>query len=1040
VWVAECCTDTEAVVSRDFSRTPFVGRQRELGRLLERLEAAGRDEGGVVLVAGEPGIGKSRLLAELAERARTDGWQVLAGRAYETEGMPPYLPFTEALRAYVRACPDDVLRAQLGRGAAGVALLVPELRERLPDLPPSPAISPEQERYRLFEGVADFLLAVVTPSPNPSPSAEPRERGVTVNEHLPLSAGAAGGEGAGGRGALLLLDDLHWADKPSLLLLLHLARRLAGAPLLVAGAYRTVDLSRSHPLQNVLADLAREGLSERVLLTSLTPEEVRELVRELAGAPPAAAVAEAITRETEGNPFFVREVVRHLLAEGRDLADPQAVPARWGIPEGVRQVIGKRLARLSAETNQMLQAAAVLGDGFTFDVLQAAGGLAFAPLMDALEEAVAAGMLREEAGGYQFTHALIRQTLYDGLSLARRQWLHLRAGEALQQTRGGERPERLGALAAHYRLAGAAADPEKALIYAQRAAEAAQATFAWEDAAAHWLAALDLLTEQGTANDGQRYELFLALGTAQRRAGDLVRAMASFEQAAAIGRTQGQPDWLASAALGMEDARWAAGVREKRVVGVLADALAALDESDCTLRARVMARLAMLMDTVDGPAARVRIRQLSDDAVRMARQLGDPATLAVVLHARLETWCLGDTLDAAGQLGMATELLRAAQLAGESDLVHRGNHHRTVWLLRLGDIPALVRHPGEAGQLMQQPWDRAFIALNASLHALLAGRFAEAEQFSREGLTLGRRVGSQEAVVRAQDQIFVVLRAQGRLAELELDLQAELRARTEQLPATSAGPRVRLAVLYSELGRLTEARTAFERVAGHDFADLPPSTWLETLSRLAELCTVLGDTRRALSLYDILVPFAAHHVTTGAAVYVGPVAHYLGLLATVLARWDAAERHFRQALDINTRNGLAFFVAQTQGAYATMLLARRQPGDSARARALLEEARATYTDLGLDHWAAKTQAALADPRLPSETVGRPTFPNGLSEREVQVLRLIAAGKSNKEIAEALVISLNTVFRHVTHIFQKTGAANRAESATYAARHRLLDQP
>src|SRR5215216_2195596 len=290
------CGSQGGRMSGSLRRPRLVGRESELADLLRRLADAGRGEGGVALVAGEPGIGKTRLLAELGERARAEGWIVLGGRAYDTEGMPPYLPFVEALKVYVRAASPERLRAQLGRGAADVALLVPELHDVLPDLPARPPLAPEQERYRLFEVVCDALDSI-----------------------------AWGGE----TGLLLILDDLHWADAPTLQLLQHRARRLAGVPLLAVAAYRTTEVAPSRAFADTMAALAREGAQASLSLARLTPAETTALVEAIAGVPAAAPVVDAILRATEGNPFFVGEVVRHLQAEGRDLRDPGATTGEW---------------------------------------------------------------------------------------------------------------------------------------------------------------------------------------------------------------------------------------------------------------------------------------------------------------------------------------------------------------------------------------------------------------------------------------------------------------------------------------------------------------------------------------------------------------------------------------------------------------------------------------------------------------------------------------------------------------------------------------
>jgi predicted ATPase len=433
------------------NRSPLVGRERELESLWARLTLAGQGQGGVMFVAGEPGIGKTRLIMELADRAQDEGWLILCGRAYDSDGMPPYVPWAEALRDYVRASPSDALRAQLGDGAAEIALIAREVYTRLPDLQAGPSMSPEHERYRLFESVSEFLLNVA--------------RSRTSNT-----------------GVLLVLDDLHWADRPSLLLLAHLARRLAKTSLLVAGAYRTVELDRAHPLSAVLAELSREHLYERVQLRAFSAMEAADLVQGLTGIPPARAVVQAIHRETEGNPFFVEEVVRHLQAERRDLTDPRAVSARWTVPEGVRHVLDQRLSRLSLVANQLLQVAAVLGDGFRFDVLAVASDVESGPLMDALEETVTAGVLWELEGRYHFKHALFRQNLDEGMSAPRRASLHRRVGQALERLYGNN-PETYLAEMAHHFCSGALVDDlPKAIDYARRAAERADTLLAYEEA------------------------------------------------------------------------------------------------------------------------------------------------------------------------------------------------------------------------------------------------------------------------------------------------------------------------------------------------------------------------------------------------------------------------------------------------------------------------------------------------------------------------------------------------------------------------------
>jgi DNA-binding CsgD family transcriptional regulator/tetratricopeptide (TPR) repeat protein len=977
-------------------RPPFVGREPELAALWARLALAGQGHGGVALVAGEPGVGKTRLVMELADRARAEGWLVLVGRAYDSDGLPPYVPWAEALRDYVRACPGVELRAQLGHGAAEVALIAREVRARLPDLPAHPPLSPEHERYRLFESVSEFLLNVA------------RSR-------------------TGGTGVLLVLDDLHWADRPTLLLLGHLARRLAEAPLLVAGTYRTVELDRTHPLSAVLAELSREHLSERVLLRPFSAEEAAALVQELTGAPAAPAVVEAIHRETEGNPFFVEEVVRHLHAEGRDLADPRAVPARWAVPEGVRQVLGRRLSRLSPVANQLLQVAAVLGDGFRFDVLAVASGVAIGPLVDALEEAVAAGVIREQDGRYHFTHALIRQTLEEELSAPRRAGLHRRVAQALERLHGGQPEPHLAELAHHFCAGAQVEDLPKAIGYARRAAERAAALLAYEEAARLHQLALQALDLADVPDEALRGELLLALGEARRKAGELGEATEAFQRAAEVARASGDAERLARAALGYEDALLPTGLPRAPTGGpsalLLEEALRALPPGEGALRARVLAALgrALHFAGVGGRAA-----ALNDEAVATARRVGDTGALAYALNTR----CMAVSAheDPAARLATATELLRLAEEGGDRELALEGRRWRVYALLEMGDTAAADAEIGAYACVaaeLRQPQYLWHVALWRAMRALMDGRFAEVEALAGEMLATGRRAQRREADLAFAGQMVVLHRDRGDLARLA-ELEPVLRENADRAGAPSVR-RAHVALLQAVLGRPAEARAELERLAAGDFAEFPRDlVWLLTLAELVEVCAYLGDARRAAALYELMRPYARWNIGSNAVVCPGPVAYYLGLAAATLGRWDDALAHLEAAAALARRMGAQPALARTLEAHAAALLARRGREGAARARELLEQALAIYDGLGMARDAARARARLADRR-----------PTGLTEREIEVLRLIAAGKSNREIAEALVLSVRTVERHVTNLYGKIDARGRADATAYALTHGLV---
>jgi len=392
----------------------FVGRQRETGELKAALEDVLSGRGRLVTLVGESGIGKTRTAQELATYAGLRQAQVLWGRCYEGQGAPPYWPWVQAIRSYVRDRDPQQLRSEMGAGAADIAEIVSDVGEQLPGLQPSPQLEPDQARFRLFDSITAFLKS--------------------AGRRQPL---------------VLILEDLQWADQPSLLLLEFLARELAGGRLLVIGTYRDEDVTRRHPLSLTLGELTRERLFQRVQLRGLEHQDVGRFIELVAGVTPPHGMVEAVHRQTEGNPLFVTEVVRLLVQEGQLTAHRASATGRgdtdsWSvrIPEGVREVIGRRLDHLSERCNQTLTVASVLGREFTFEQLKPLmDDLTEDRLLEVLEEALAARVLEElprVVGRHQFTHALIQETLLEDLSATCKVRLHARIAEAFEELYGDE--------------------------------------------------------------------------------------------------------------------------------------------------------------------------------------------------------------------------------------------------------------------------------------------------------------------------------------------------------------------------------------------------------------------------------------------------------------------------------------------------------------------------------------------------------------------------------------------------------------------------
>jgi DNA-binding SARP family transcriptional activator len=889
-------------------RGTFVGRERELAELAGGLDDALAGRGRVFLLAGEPGIGKSRLAEELTTDARARGARVLVGRCWEAGGAPAYWPWVQALRTYVREANPDLLRAQLGNGAADLAQLLPDLRALFPEIAEPPPPDLEGSRFRLFDVTSSFL--------------------VNAAEARPL---------------VIVLDDLHAADEPSLLLLQFLARQLGESRLMIVGAYRDIDPALADPLTTTLMELGREPVTRKLELAGLDEPDVVRFLELAAPGASATDLGRMVHAETEGNPLFVGEILRLLASEQR-LDEPPTAPL--AIPQSVREVIGRRLRHLSHRCNELLVLASVLGREFDLDALTRITGLDRDLVLELLDEATDARVVSELPGAMgrmRFTHVLIRDAAYHGVARSRRVQLHRKVGEGLEALYASDLDPHLAELAHHFFEAAAGGDGQKAVAYARRAGARAVDLLAYEEAVRHYEMALEALGPDSAATARSRCQLLLALADSKGRAGDSPGAKASFFQAAELARSAGLPEILGGAALGYGGRFvWDRAMSDERLVPLLQDALAALGEVDSALRVRLLGRLAAALR---GEPSRERREGICEEAIRTARRIGDPATVAYALDAAEVALQAPNT--AGRRLDEGNEIVALARATGDRERLFDGHEHVFWAAWELGD-PAVravqLDRMTRVAEELRQPAQLWMLAVAKATLALSEGRFAETEELIEHAAAVGERVQSWSAAAVARTlPLFLLRREQGRLEDFEREIQG---------PGHEfSGPLVRdsvLAHMHARLGRTEEAKSVLHELTSRDLSDWHvDEEWLVGICLLAETCVILEDTERATPLYEVLLPYARLNAVAVPELALGSTSRPLGMLATLLGRFEDAARHFEEALRMNERMGARPWLAHAQEKYAHMLLRRDAGEDRKRAEELLSRAHATYAELGI---------------------------------------------------------------------------------------------
>ena len=977
------------------SAVGFVSRAEEWEVLQSSWSEARAGTRRVVLVGGEAGAGKTRLASEFARQCHRDGAAVLFG-ACDRELALPYQPWVQALDHMLRSMPDELFVDELMPSLSELIVLLPHLERLVPGLARPASVDPEVDRFRLWSAIGDVLAAAARRRP-----------------------------------MVLLLDDLHWAGTPTLGLLRHVARTASADQLLVIGTFRDTGDEITEPLASCLADLRRLDGVTRLRLAGFDQASVERFVAEATGQDLDAdlrAVAAAITARTAGNPFYVGELWRHLVASGtvtrsgdRWVAGPGIDSS--GVPDSIKEVVTARLARLRPLARELLGLAAIAGQRIELRVLCLAAECTEHEVVDPLDELVDAGLLADAGGAvltYQFAHALVRESVADTVAPMKRAQLHLRVAGALEATYEADRRGVLADLARHFAAAESLGGTDKAVYYGWRAGVQAMRSAAYDQAISHFARAISLSKPQST----QRIELLLDLGSAQLRDGRYLDSKetcgAAFEAARAL------PDagLAARAAVGFEQAVHMPGLPGGPAVEVVAAAMAMLGDEEDPTRVRLQASLARAYahaGRADDAFEAVEI------ALASARRIDDQESLGAALEAALIS-----TDEPSRLLALSAELEEFS--ASSSDPWHElyatSNQLRAqITLGRLDDAAAVLDRHMVASERGRYPaFQFVGHAFAVVLH-LAAGRFDDAERSAERAHALGSAANSPFDAGVYGLQMFAIRREQGRLGEVAPVLKL-ISAAEDRQPLWRPG----VAALYADLGLLDDARREFVALAGDGFATIPrDAVWPACASFLADVCVTLRDQDRAAELYEALIPFRERNIMAGMTICLGPGDRFLGNLAALLERSDVAEGHYRAALDLATRSSSPVWEAHALHDHARFLHGR---GATAQALELQERAQQLAAFLGMASLAGR-DGDDEGPASPERQPAGADRPNGLSDRELEVLRLVADGRSNREIGEQLFISQNTVANHVRAILQKTGCANRTEAASYAARHQLL---
>ncbi len=868
-------------MSPSSSSRPFVGRVPERALLRAALTDARGGRGGTVLVGGEPGIGKSRLVEQLAVDAADAGVASHLGQCDAMDGAPELWPWRQLLRAVAAATDGGP--------------------------PPLDANDAETTRFQQAQAVVDWLADRTRTTP-----------------------------------AVLVFEDVHWADRGSLALLEFLAAHVGRLPLLVVATHRLEAVVPGRPLYASLAEITRAAATRRVTLHGLPRDAVAEYVAAGGGRAPSDAAADALLRHTGGNPFFLAETLRWLVEHSRlDVLQADVVDT-LPVPPTVREVVAHRVAQLPADVADTLACAAVVGAEFALPLLAAVRGTEPTAALGAVDAAVEAGLVVEQTPGlYRFAHAVVRDVVYAGLPSARRLGHHRELARMLEAR--DDREQHLAEIAHHALAAAPLGLADRAVAAARRAALDAKAHGAWDESARHWqqaLAAFELLPKK---DPRERAELLLGLGTARKRAGDAREATLAFLAAADVARALGDDDLLVRAAL--RDGMWfrtTDEALEARVLEVLEEATAALGDTVSAHAARILSTLAA--GSYDyGRIARAR--ELSTRALAMARRLDRPDVVAWCLICR--AWALVPTAQDE-RLAHAQEVVALGDRLGRPMVQCVGYELVASTHLQAGNATAAYEAIQACHRLAERLGDPHHLWLSTGLlvtRALLEGDVRAADALIDTSAEHGRRAFGPLATETVLVQRLTLFAQQGRV-----DAAREMIETARRMQPLNPIFRAVQAYFLAEQGDVYAARTELEAMAANDFAALlHDGYWLVSMTCLAFIFRAdLRHDAIAATLYDALLPHAGETIALGnGRLCVGAVAWALGALAASMTRWEDAERHYDAALRLHRAMGARPFLARALVDYAVALRRRGHPADRNRIRVLLDEAERLGRDLGM---------------------------------------------------------------------------------------------